>query len=160
MITLPKEIKNIIEELEKSDFEGYAVGGCVRDLIMGKKPNDWDIATNAKPEEIQKVFPDSFYANKFGTVTVKTDSADNILREIQITPYRIEAKNTDKRHPEEVKFVSKLDDDLSRRDFTINSLATADGKLIVDLFGGQTDLKEKIIRTVGKPGDRFGEDAL
>src|SRR3990167_6370154 len=80
--------------------------------------------------------------------------------EIQMTPYRIEAKYTDKRHPEEVKFVSKLDDDLSRRDFTINALATADGKLIVDLFGGQTDLKEKIIRTVGKPGDRFGEDAL
>ena len=165
-MTLPAKIQKIIKELGNAGYEGYAVGGCVRDLVLSEveglpiKPKDWDIATNAKPEEIQKVFPDSFYANKFGTVTVKTDSADNILREIQITPYRIEAKYTDKRHPEEVKFVSKLDDDLSRRDFTINALANADGKLIVDLFGGQTDLKEKIIRTVGKPGDRFGEDAL
>ena len=160
MITLPKEIKNIIEELEKSDFEGYAVGGCVRDLIMGKKPNDWDIATNAKPEEIQKVFPDSFYANKFGTVTVKTESKDESLKEVQITPYRIEAKYSDKRHPEEVNFVSKLEDDLSRRDFTINALATAGGKSIVDLFDGQNDIKKKIIQTVGKPEDRFSEDAL
>ena len=159
-MTLPTEIKNIIKELENAGYEGYAVGGCVRDLIMGKKPNDWDIATNAKPEEIQKVFPDSFYANKFGTVTVKTESKDESLKEVQITPYRIEAKYSDKRHPEEVNFVSKLEDDLSRRDFTINALATAGGKSIVDLFDGQNDIKKKIIQTVGKPEDRFSEDAL
>ncbi len=157
---LPSEIKNIIESLEKTSFEGYAVGGCVRDLLMGKTPKDWDIATNAKPEEIQKIFPESFYANKFGTVTVKTESEDASLKEVQITPYRIESKYSDKRHPEEVEFVSNLKDDLSRRDFTINALATADGKLIVDLFDGQTDIKKKIIQTVGKPEDRFGEDAL
>ena len=159
-MTLPTEIKNIIKELGNAGYEGYAVGGCVRDLIMGKKPNDWDIATNAKPEEIQKVFPDSFYANKFGTVTVKTESKDESLKEVQITPYRIEAKYSDKRHPEEVNFVSKLEDDLSRRDFTINALATAGGKSIVDLFDGQNDIKKKIIQTVGKPEDRFSEDAL
>lgn len=159
-MTLPTEIKNIIESLEKSGFEGYAVGGCVRDLLMDKTPNDWDIATNAKPEEIQRIFPESFYANKFGTVTVKTESADESLKEVQITPYRIESKYSDKRHPEEVEFVSNLKDDLSRRDFTINALATADGKLIVDLFNGQNDIEKKIIQTVGKPEDRFNEDAL
>lgn len=159
-MTLPKEIKNILEKLTEAGYEGYAVGGCVRDLIMDAKPKDWDIATNAKPEEIQKIFSDTFYANKFGTVTVKTGNKDETLKEIQITPYRVESDYADKRHPEEVKFVSKLEDDLSRRDFTINALATSDGKSIFDLFDGQNDIKKKIIQTVGKPEDRFSEDAL
>ncbi len=157
---LPEEIKNILEKLQKAGHEGYTVGGCVRDLIMGRKPKDWDIATNAKPEEIQKIFIDNFYENSFGTVTVKTNSDDKSLAEVQITPYRVEGKYTDKRHPEEVKFVTKLEDDLSRRDFTINALALdKDGK-VTDLFNGQDDLNKKIIRTVGNPEERFSEDAL
>ncbi len=157
---LPKEIKNILENLKKHGFEGFVVGGCVRDLLMKKAPKDWDITTNAKPEEIQKVFPDSFYENKFGTVTVKTGSDDPILSEVQITPYRVEAKYQDKRHPQEVKFVTKLEDDLSRRDFTINAMAMDSSGKIRDLFQGQEDLKKNLIRTVGRAEERFEEDAL
>lgn len=157
---LPKEVLEIIEKLNSNGFEAYAVGGCVRDLILGREPKDWDITTNAKPEELQKIFPESFYENKFGTVTVKTDSEDPILKEVQVTPYRIEGKYTDARHPEEVKFVQKLEDDLSRRDFTVNALALDKAGKITDLFGGQDDVKKKTIRTVGEPHDRFSEDAL
>ena len=157
---LPKEIKNILGELEKQGFEGYAVGGCVRDLLMKKEPKDWDITTSAKPEEIQKIFPESFYENNFGTVTIKTASANPIFKEVQITPYRVEGKYKDKRHPEEVKFVTKLEDDLSRRDFTVNAMAVDEAGKLIDPFDGQKDLKAKVIRTVGKPEERFNEDAL
>lgn len=157
---LPKEIKNILEKLQKAGHEGYVVGGCVRDLLMGKEPKDWDITTNAKPEEIQKIFPENVYENDFGTVGVKTGSDEPSLAVIEITPYRIEGKYTDKRHPAEIKFVTKLEDDLSRRDFTVNAIAmNAEGK-IIDLFDGQKDIKSKIIKTVGKPEERFSEDAL
>ncbi len=157
---IPKEIKNIIAELEKAGFEAYIVGGCVRDFLLEKEPNDWDVTTNAKPEEIQKVFPDSFYANEFLTVTVRTGSKKPVLEEIEITTYRFEAKYTDKRHPDEVKYAEKLEDDLSRRDFTINAMAMDSKKKIVDLFNGQKDLKKKVIKTVGNPEERFNEDAL
>jgi len=157
---LPKEVKNIIEKLEKAGYQGYAVGGCVRDLLLDKEPKDWDITTNAKPEEIQKLFPEHVYENTFGTVAIKTDSEKPELALIEVTPYRIEGKYTDKRHPDEVKFADKLEDDLSRRDFTVNAIAIGvDGK-ITDLFNGQKDLKSKVIRTVGEPEERFGEDAL
>ena len=159
-LSIPKEIKNIFEKLEKQGFESFAVGGCVRDLIMGKDPEDWDITTNASPEKIQEIFPDCFYENNFGTVTVKTESEDPALKTIQITPYRIEAKYTDKRHPDEIKFAEKLEEDLSRRDFTINALALSKEGKIIDLFDGQKDIKGKKIRTVGNPESRFGEDAL
>ena len=159
-MNLPKEVKEIIEKLNKGGYEAYAVGGCVRDLIMSRKPKDWDVTTNAKPEEIQKIFPNSFYENNFGTVTVRTGDEEGSLREIQVTPYRIEGKYNDKRHPEEVEFVSKLGDDLSRRDFTVNALALDTKGNVVDEFGGQEDIKRKIIRTVGEPRDRFSEDAL
>ncbi|MDP3697865.1 MAG: hypothetical protein Q8R55_07735, partial [Candidatus Taylorbacteria bacterium] len=122
-MTLPTEIKNILEKLQKAGYEGYVVGGCVRDLLMGKEPKDWDVTTNAKPEEIQKLFPENVYENEFGTVGIKTSSEDPALTIVEITPYRIEGKYTDKRHPGEVKFVSKLEDDLNRRDFTINAVA-------------------------------------
>jgi len=159
-MTLPKEIQDIIKKLDSNGFEGYAVGGCVRDLILGGEPDDWDVTTNAKPEDIQKTFPDSFYENKFGTVTVKTKSKNESLKEVEITPYRVEAKYSDKRHPEKVEFVTKLEDDLSRRDFTVNAMAMdIDGK-VVDLFEGQKDVKSKTIRTVGDPEERFDEDAL
>jgi poly(A) polymerase/tRNA nucleotidyltransferase (CCA-adding enzyme) len=157
---IPKEVGEILEKLSGAGYEGYIVGGCVRDFVAGKKPQDWDITTDAKPEEIQKNFPDSFYENEFGTVGIKTDSEDDTLKVVEITTYRTESKYTDKRHPDKVMFASKLEDDLKRRDFTINALAmSADGE-IVDLFGGRDDIEKKIIRTVGNAKERFGEDAL
>lgn len=157
---LPPEIKNILQKLQEAGYEGYVVGGCVRDLLMKKDPKDWDITTNAKPEEIQRLFPEHIYENSFGTVTVKTSSENQSLKEVQITPYRIETKYKDKRHPEEIKFVSELKDDLSRRDFTINAIAIDIDGNKTDLFEGEEDIKKKNIRAVGKPEDRFTEDAL
>ena len=157
---IPKEVKFVIEKLQKASFEAYIVGGCVRDFLLGIEPKDWDVTTNAKPEEIQKVFPDSFYENNFLTVTARTGSKKPELAEIEITTYRFEAKYSDKRHPDEVKYAEKLEDDLSRRDFTINAMAMDEKKKVIDLFEGQKDLKNKIIRTVGKPEERFNEDAL
>jgi len=157
---IPKEVKSIIKKLEKAGFGSFVVGGCVRDLLTGKIPHDWDITTNAKPEEIQKVFPRNFCNNKFGTVTVITDSKKESLKEIEITAYRTEGAYIDKRWPEKVEFVGKLEDDLARRDFTINAIAMdAKGK-IIDPFGGQEDIKNKIIKAVGDPLKRFDEDAL
>jgi len=163
---IPKEVELVIERLKKKGFEAYVVGGCVRDFLRKVKPEDWDIATNAKPEEIQKVFPKSFYENKFLTVTVQTGSPDPKLKEIEITTYRQEAKYTDKRHPDEIKFAKTIEEDLARRDFTVNAIAiklTEARPLqirIVDLFEGQIDLETKIIRAVGNPEERFSEDAL
>ena len=164
-MVLPKEVKNIIEALESAGFEAYAVGGCVRDFVLRNvkglsiEPSDWDITTNAKPEEIQKIFKKSVYENDFGTVAINTESKNETLKIIEITTYRIEENYTDKRHPDEVKFTTKLEDDLARRDFTINAIAY-DGKKFIDFFDGQKDIKNKLIRTVGNPDKRFNEDAL
>ena len=122
-MTIPKEANLILEKLEENGFQAYVVGGCVRDLIMGKKPKDWDITTNVKPEEIKKIFPKSFYKNKFGTVTVLTDSKDETLKEIEITTFRKDGKYSDKRHPDEIKYAKTIEEDLSRRDFTVNAMA-------------------------------------
>jgi len=161
---IPKEIQSIMQKIKEAHFDAYLVGGCVRDLILGREVRDWDITTNATPEQIQKVFPGSFYENKFGTVSVITDSVDEPLKVIEITPFRLEGKYSDKRHPDEIKFAQRLEDDLARRDFTINALAlsVAEGMApkTIDLFGGQEDLKNKIIRTVGDSEARFNEDAL
>jgi len=162
---IPKEVQFILKELEKAGFEAYIVGGCVRDFLRGIEPEDWDVATSAKPEEIQKVFPKSFYENKFLTVTVQTKSKNPRLKEIEITTYRSEAKYTDKRHPDEIKFAKTIEEDLARRDFTVNAIALGfklnlKQEEIVDPFGGQQDLKDKIIRAVGNPEERFSEDAL
>ncbi len=165
-MVLPKEVKEIIKALESAGFEAYAVGGCVRDFILEREPYDWDITTNAKPEEIQKVFKKSVYENDFGTVAINTESKNERLKIIEITTYRIEEKYTDKRHPDIVKFTNKIDDDLSRRDFTVNAMALqiTNYKLqitkIIDPFNGQKDIKNKIIRAVGEPYKRFNEDAL
>ncbi|MDP2966913.1 MAG: HD domain-containing protein [bacterium] len=164
---VPKEVKLIIEKLEKARrFEAFVVGGCVRDFLRGAEPEDWDVATNAKPEEIQKVFPKSFYENKFLTVTVQTKSKNPKLKEIEITTYRSEAKYSDKRHPDEIKFAKTIGEDLARRDFTVNAVALKISNLktqiskIIDPFSGQKDLENKIIRAVGSPEERFSEDAL
>ena len=167
-----KEIRQIALILEQAGFEAYLVGGCVRDLLLaqseveglGREPKDWDIATNANPEQIQKLFPDSVYENQFGTVGVKTRSEDLALKIVEITPYRLEGKYSDKRHPDEIKFAKTIEEDLARRDFTVNALALSmtEGMVgkIVDPYGGQEDLKNKVIRAVGNPEERFQEDAL
>jgi len=160
---IPKEVLEVVEKLKENGFEAYIVGGCVRDFLIGVEPEDWDVTTNAKPEEIMKIFPKSFYENRFLTVTVLTESENPKLKEIEITTFRKEAKYTDKRHPDFVGFAKTLEEDLARRDFTVNAMALKieNGKLqIVDLFKGKEDLKNKIIRAVGDPRERFSEDAL
>jgi len=159
-MTIPKEVNLILEKLIGKNYEAYVVGGCVRDLLLDKKPKDWDITTNAKPEEIKKIFPKNFYENKFGTVTVLTNSKDETLKEIEITTYRKDGKYSDKRHPDEIKYAKNIEEDLARRDFTINALALSENREIIDPFDGQKDLKNKIIKTVGKAEERFDEDAL
>jgi len=160
---IPNKIKEIINNLKEKGYEAYLVGGCVRDLLRQIEPEDWDIATNAKPEEIIKIFPKSFANNKFGTVTVLTDSSNPKLREIEITPYRIDEKYTDKRHPDKIRWAQRIEEDLARRDFTINAMAgeiDMFGLKIIDPFSGQKDLEKRIIRAVGNPEERFSEDAL
>ncbi|MFZ2521988.1 MAG: CCA tRNA nucleotidyltransferase [Minisyncoccia bacterium] len=159
---IPKEVRDVTENLEKAGFEAFLVGGCVRDLVLGRGPKDWDITTNARPEEIVAIFPSTFYENDFGTVGVKSeDTSDEKLKVIEVTPYRIEGGYTDNRHPDSVIFSHRIDDDLKRRDFTINALAYSVSKdQQVDLYNGQKDLKDRIIRTVGDPVARFCEDGL
>jgi len=164
-MNIPKEVKFVTEQLKKNDFEAYIVGGCVRDFLRGIKPEDWDVTTNAKPKEVRKIFPKSFYENKFLTVTVQTESKNPKLKEIEVTTYRLEAKYTDKRHPDEIRFAKTIKEDLARRDFTVNAIAiclTPGVKQvkIIDFFNGQKDLEEKIILAVGNPDERFSEDAL
>jgi poly(A) polymerase/tRNA nucleotidyltransferase (CCA-adding enzyme) len=208
---IPAEVVNVVETLEQAGFEAYLVGGCVRDLIMEREPKDWDVATDAVPEEIEKVFSDqrivfnstgptasesviatkgpyeTIYENRFGTVGIKTGSRDPALKIVEVTTFRIEGKYTDKRHPDEVKFAKTVEEDLSRRDFTVNAMALRIGIKnkelrikerpepkahnsqfillnseceLIDPYGGQEDLKQQVIRTVGDPSQRFTEDAL
>lgn len=177
-MNIPTKVKLIIDILNKHDFEAYIVGGSVRDLLLQRKPKDWDIATNAKPEEVQKIFPKNFYKNDFGTVTVLTDSEDASVKEIEVTTYRTEANYSDQRHPDSLGFTEKIEEDLARRDFTINAIAAMpadkDNKntykqkggavfedlVLVDPFGGLKDLNNKLIKAVGNPSERFAEDAL
>lgn len=158
---IPKEVVAVSQVLEGAGFEAYLVGGCVRDLMLGKAPKDWDFTTNATPEEIQKVFPDSFYENDFGTVGVKTESEDPALAVVEVTPYRKEGKYSDARRPDEVTWAKTLSEDLERRDFTVNALAyRIKDETLVDEHGGQEDLKKQTLRAVGEPSKRFEEDAL
>jgi len=160
---IPEYIKNILANLEKAGYEAFIVGGCVRDLLMGRIPKDWDITTNAKPEETLKVFSEGKYENVFGTVLLPVRNREEVIDVVEITTYRSEQGYSDRRHPDEIRFEEKLDKDLERRDFTINAMAfkvKSDEHEIIDLFGGQKDLKKKIIRAVGEPVDRFKEDAL
>lgn len=160
-LSVPPVVREVHDTLTKAGYQAYLVGGCVRDLVIGREPKDWDITTNAKPEEIQKLFPETFYENDYGTVGVVTTSEDPKLKVVEVTPYRIEGKYSNARHPDEVTFSDNLSDDLKRRDFTINAIAydPASNELI-DEHGGEADLKAKRIKTVGDAHARFEEDAL
>lgn len=161
-MTLPQYVQTALNQLTAAGFEAFVVGGSVRDLELGREPKDYDITTNATPEQIQATFEDTLYNNAFGTVVVRIlEEAESVAvrHEIEITPYRAEATYSDKRHPDSVKFGVSLEEDLKRRDFTINAMAT-DGSTIVDLFNGQQDCAGKLIRTVGDAHERFNEDAL
>lgn len=158
---VPLEVRHVSENLRKEGFEAYLVGGCVRDLFLGRKPKDWDITTNAKPEDIQRIFPDSYYTNDFGTVGVLRETTDQSLKIIEVTPYRTESDYTDKRRPDKVAFGQNLEEDLARRDFTINAIAYNESKgQIIDPYKGQKDIEAKVLRTVRNPEERFEEDAL
>ena len=162
---IPREVLDVTQALEMAGFQAYLVGGCVRDLLLGRTPKDWDITTNAAPEQIQPLFPKTVYENIYGTVAVVNESAaEEALKIIEVTPYRLESDYSDRRHPDHVKFSDKIEDDLKRRDFTINALAASLSgeaiKDIIDLYAGFKDLKDKTIKTVGEAGDRFNEDAL
>jgi len=159
---IPKEVRNVSQELSRAGFQNFLVGGCVRDLIINKVPKDWDITTIAKPDEIIKLFPKTFYENEYGTVGVVNENTKNeTLRTIEVTPYRLESGYSDFRRPDKVRWGKTIQDDLARRDFTINALAfSIETKELLDLFDGQEDIKKKLVRTVGKSEERFGEDAL
>jgi len=159
--SIPTLVQKTTHTLEEGGFEAYLVGGCVRDLIMGKEPHDWDITTKARPDEIIALFEKTFYENTYGTVTVVNEDAPETLRHIQITPFREEGEYSDSRHPDIVTFGSSIENDLKRRDFTMNAIAYRPEKdVFVDPFGGIKDIKDKIIRAVGEPRERLGEDAL
>lgn len=157
-IDMSKNVDTAINLLQSAGFEAYAVGGCVRDSLLGKTPNDWDITTSAKPEDMKSVFADFHCIDtgiKHGTVTVVIDGEP-----LEITTFRLDGEYEDNRHPKSVTFTSDLGADLGRRDFTVNAMAYSKMTGTVDLFGGQNDLKNKIIRCVGDPDRRFNEDAL
>ncbi len=155
-MNLPADVQNIINVLESNGHEAYAVGGCVRDCILGKVPHDWDITTSALPEQVKALFQRTFDTGiEHGTVTVLMQGVG-----YEVTTYRVDGKYEDGRHPKEVTFTASLEEDLKRRDFTINAMAYNDSRGLVDLFGGKEDLDNGIIRAVGNPRERFTEDAL
>ena len=165
---IPEEVFFCLDNLHQQGFEAYIVGGCTRDFLRGKSPADWDVTTNATPEETQKVFNDlkikTFYENDFGTVGVAFPQKKDDFEVIEITTYRNEAVYTDSRHPDKVTWSKTIEEDLKRRDFTVNAIAmTIKNRSeleIIDLFDGQEDLKNEIIRAVGTAKERFSEDAL
>jgi len=160
--TIPPEVLEVTTALQNAGFEAYLVGGCVRDLMLGKMPKDWDVTTNAHPDQIQALFEDTFYNNEFGTVGVVNESTqDPTLKVVEVTPYRTEGHYTDKRRPDSVTFGVTLEEDLARRDLTVNAVALdpSNGQL-VDPYKGQVDLGAKLLRAVGDPRERFREDAL
>ncbi len=172
-LNIPKEVSAVLAELERNNHKAYLVGGCVRDVLLKREPKDWDVTTSAKPEEIQKIFPESVYENKFGTVGIKTGSDDSKLAIVEVTTFRREEKYSDFRHPDKIEFAKTVEEDLSRRDFTINAMALeilnpclagrqvkSQISKIVDPYNGQKDLENKIIRAAGEPEERFKEDAL
>jgi len=158
-IAIPDTVLGVMNQLSDAGFEAYIVGGCVRDSLMGRVPADWDVTTNAKPEDVIYLFPETHYQNVFGTVSVKTGSEEPSEAIVEITTYRMDGVYSDARHPDYVEYSERLEDDLSRRDFTMNAIAS-DGKVIIDPHNGQEDIEAKQIRAVGDPNERFSEDAL
>lgn len=154
MIKLPDEVMKLMDEFKKNNYQIFVVGGAVRDALLKKSVDNWDFTTNAIPDEIRKLFPDSFYNNIYGTVSIPKDK---II--FEITPFRKESNYSDSRHPEKIEWAKTIEEDLSRRDFTINAIAY-DGKNIIDPYVGQKDLENKLIKAVGDPDIRFKEDAL
>lgn len=155
-IQLPEKVHKIIDTLEEAGFEAYAVGGCVRDSILGREPDDWDITTSATPEEMKRLFPRTVDTGiKHGTVTVLLGGEG-----FEVTTYRIDGAYEDGRHPSEVTFTASLKEDLRRRDFTINAMAYNERSGLVDLYGGLADMEDEVIRCVGNARERFDEDAL
>lgn len=155
-ITIPVKAQSIIDTLTAAGYEAYVVGGCVRDSILGREPQDWDITTSAKPEQVKALFPRTIDTGlQHGTVTVMQGREG-----FEVTTYRIDGKYEDSRHPREVIFTPDLEEDLKRRDFTINAMAYSEKAGLVDLFGGMEDMRRGIVRCVGDPLERFGEDAL
>ena len=155
-ISPPKYVRQVLRSLQARGHVAYLVGGCVRDMALGVRPHDWDICTSALPEQVMEVFPGALPTGlKHGTVTVRLNS-----RSVEVTTFRSEENYVDHRHPETVRFVGELTTDLSRRDFTINAMALSPDGLLMDPFGGLTDLEHRCIRCVGSPELRFEEDAL
>lgn len=155
-ILLPENVKYIIQKLSEAGYEAYAVGGCIRDSILGRIPGDWDITTSARPEEIKNIFKKTIDTGiAHGTVTIMISKEG-----YEVTTYRIDGEYEDSRHPKEVIFTGNLAEDLKRRDFTINAMAYNDETGLVDIFDGMGDIKKGIIRCVGEPEERFTEDAL
>lgn len=158
MITIPGYVDTVLDALWAAGFEAYPVGGCVRDALLGREPADWDVCTSARPEQTEAVFASFRVIEtglRHGTVTVLADG-----RPVEITTFRTEAGYADGRHPDRVTFVRSLEEDLRRRDFTVNAMALARDGTVIDLFGGREDLRRGIVRCVGAPAERFGEDAL
>jgi poly(A) polymerase/tRNA nucleotidyltransferase (CCA-adding enzyme) len=159
--SIPLSIRQISDTLEKNGFEAYLVGGCVRDLLLGRTPKDWDFTTSAHPDQIQALFPDSFCNNDYGTVGIKCETEDISLQVVEVTPYRSESGYSDSRRPDKVIFGVTLNEDLARRDFTVNAIAFSITKGdLVDLFDGISDLRAKRLKAVGNADLRFSEDAL
>ena len=155
-ITLPTKVKQIISRLEKADYEAYAVGGCVRDSILKRSPEDWDITTSAKPEVVKRLFSATIDTGlQHGTVTVVIEKEG-----FEVTTFRLDGDYTDGRHPDRVAFTSSLTEDLRRRDFTINAMAYSEKTGLIDEFDGERDLEDGVIRAVGEACERFSEDAL
>lgn len=155
-ISIPKYVKTVLKHLSSRGYMACIVGGCVRDMILGVQPNDWDIATSALPEQVLEVFPDALTIGmKHGTVTVKIAS-----KLVEVTTFRTDGDYADHRHPDNVSFVGDLTTDLGRRDFTINAMAVTHDGVIIDPFKGKEDIRAKLIRAVGVPEKRFEEDAL
>ncbi len=159
-IELPGKVEYLISKLNEAGYEAYAVGGCVRDTILGREPEDWDVTTPAAPDEVKKIFRRAGDYTidtgiDHGTVTVMLDREG-----FEVTTYRVDGKYDDARHPSEVHFTKELTEDLKRRDFTVNAMAYNDEAGLVDVFGGLSDIENGVIRCVGSPAERFGEDAL
>ena len=156
IIQLPEKVKYIIDTIMEAGYEAYAVGGCIRDSILGREPDDWDITTSASPYQVKELFPRTLDTGlKHGTVTVMMDKEG-----FEVTTYRIDGEYEDGRHPKEVTFTSNLIEDLKRRDFTINAMAYNEKNGLIDVFEGMEDIQRKVIRCVGSPMERFTEDAL